>query len=358
MMMKYECRYGSSDEVKKRFLKLPRRLYDKKTYVQNVDQEKQLLDGRHILSKYFCVMPFVLLDESHRTVGRCLLTCYENDAKAYIGYFECIHNEEAAFALFEAVQEVAAQNGKTELTGPLDASFWLGYRLKTNHFGAVYTAEPYNKAYYLQLFQSAGFEVCETYYSNAIRVPKDEDESMKCRQRLQMVREQGYRIESPTKADFAAKLREIYGLLIQIYADFPMFKRIEEQEFSKLFEGLKQILDYDFVKLVYMETKLAGFFISVPNYGNLTHQSLSLRNLAKILRIKASKNKEYVLLYMGIAPTYPGLGAAMAELIKKELTKKQARSIGALIHTGKVSGNYYKELAVDKYEYVLLKKYI
>ncbi|MCH5274288.1 MAG: hypothetical protein J1E65_00510 [Lachnospiraceae bacterium] len=357
-MMKYECRIGSSCEVKKRFLKLPLSLYDKKTYVQNIKLEKQLLEGRHILSKYFSVTPIVVVDECGKTAGRCMLTFYEADPKAYIGFFECIHEAEAAVTLFQAAQKAAKQNGKTELTGPLNASFWLGYRLKTNHFGSVYTAEPYNKAYYSAFFEMAGFEVSETYYSNAIRVPKAEDDSMKCRQRLQMVLDAGYHITSPTKTTFETNLREIYELLIRVYSDFPMFKRIQKQEFCILFESLKQVLDYDFVKLVYKGEELAGFFISVPNYGNLTHQSLTLGNLLKILRIKNSKMKEYVLLYMGIDPTHPGLGAAMAELIKQELTKKQARSISALIHTGKVSGNYYKELAVDRYEYALFKKYI
>lgn len=33
-------------------------------------------------------------------------------------------------------------------------------------------------------------------------------------------------------------------------------------------------------------------------------------------------------------------------------------SIGALIHQGKVTGNYYKKCIIDKYEYVLLKKQV
>ena len=342
--------------VKAHFLKLPRRLYHKNTYVQNINLEKQLLTGSHILSKYFSVILIVVLDEHKTAVSRCTLTLYTADPAAYIGLFESVNDQEATAVLFKTAEKLAKQNGKAKLVGPLNASFWIGYRLKTNKFDSVYTSEPYNKGYYSELWKSAGFEITDRYYSNALRVPKETDQSMKCRQRLQMVQDSGYEIHSPTKQTFSENLKEIYQLLIQVYSKFPMFKKIEEHEFCQLFQNLKFVLDFDFVKLIYKEKKLTGFFISVPDYKNLTHQKITIRSLLKILRIKNSNPQKYVLLYMGIDPKHPGLGSAMAELIKQELVKKHAYSIGALFHEGKISGEYYKELAVDRYEYVLFGK--
>ena len=344
--------------VKAHFLKLPRRLYHKNTYVQNINLEKQLLTGSHILSRYFSVIPIVVLDEHKTAVSRCTLTLYTADPAAYIGFFESVNDHEATAVLFEIAEKLAKQNGKTKLVGPLNASFWIGYRLKTNKFDSVYTSEPYNKEYYPDLWKSAGFGITDRYYSNALRVPKETDQSMKCKQRLQMVKDSGYEIQSPTKQTFNENLKEIYQLLIQVYSKFPMFKKIEEHEFCQLFQNLKFVLDFDFVKLIYKEKKLTGFFISVPDYKNLTHQKITIRSLLKILRMKNSSPQKYVLLYMGIDPKHPGLGSAMAELIKQELVKKHACSIGALFHEGKISGEYYKELAVDRYEYVLFRKEI
>lgn len=356
--MKYEYRAGSTAEVREQFLKLPRRLYDKSTYVQDIKLEEQLLTGSHVLSCHFKFTPIIVLERQKAVVGRCILTFYEDDPAAYVGFFECIDDSEAATVLFQAAETIAREQGKTRLTGPLNGSFWIGYRLKVDRFETVYTSEPYNKEYYSRLWKQAGFVVCDRYSSNLFRVPRKEDSSMKCRQRLQMIREKGYEILSPNRKTFDVRLKEIYGLLIRVYANFPMFKRIEEQEFCELFKGLKHVLDFELVKLVYWKRELVGFFICVPNYGNLTHQSITPGNLLKILRIKYRRSKEYVLLYMGIDPGHPGLGAAMAELIKQELTKRRARSIGALIHEEKISGEYYKELTMDRCEYVLFEKEI
>lgn len=355
--MAYRPVSGCTDEVKRRFLELPRRLYDKADYVQNIGLEKELLDGSHVLSRYFSVLPIVVLDEAGQTLSRCILTFYEEDPCAYIGFFESVNDSDASNLLFAAAERYAVQKGKTKLAGPMNASFWIGYRMKTNRFGTVYAGEPYNKMYYAALWERAGFEVCDRYYSNEFRVPEEADSSMKCRQRLQAVRNAGYIIRSPDRHTFEDDLRGVYRVLIRSYSRFPMFKRIEEEEFCRMFMNLKMVLDFDLVKLAYRDGVLAGFFICVPDYGNLTHQESVLGNLPRLLWHKYCRRKRrYVLLYLGIDPKHPGVGAALAEVIKQELVKKKASSIGALIHQGSISGGFYKELAVGRYEYALFAK--
>lgn len=348
---------GCTDEVKRCFLELPSRLYSKADYVQNVGLEKELLDGSHILSRYFSVLPIVVLDGGGQAQSRCILTFYEGDPCAYIGFFESVNDRAASDLLFAAAERYAAQRGKAKLVGPLNASFWIGYRMKMNRFGSVYTGEPYNKAYYAALWESAGLEVFDRYYSNELRAPGEADSSMKCRQRLQEVRDAGYIIRSPDRHSFEGDLKEVYQVLIRAYSRFPMFKRIEEEEFCGMFMSLKLVLDFDFVKLVYKGDVLAGFFICVPDYGNLTHQGAVLRNLLKLFWHKFfRRERRYVLLYLGIDPKHPGVGAALAEVVKQELVKKKSCSIGALIHQGGISGGFYKELTVGRYEYAMFAK--
>ena len=43
------------------------------------------------------------------------------------------------------------------------------------------------------------------------------------------------------------------------------------------------------------------------------------------------------MLYMGVDEKNLGLGSALVEIIKDELQTKNCTSIGALIHSGKVS---------------------
>ena len=354
--MRYTCMYGNSREVSERFLRFPRELYDRKTYVQDIGQERKLLAGTHVLSHYFTFLPIIALDENRRTAGRCALTLYEGDEAGYVGFFECSEDPDASRALLTETGRLAEKSGRTRLTGPLNASFWIGYRMKRNHFSEVYTAEPYNKEYYFRQWADAGFTVTDRYVSNALRVPAPEDSSLKCRQRLEMIRGKGYRIKSPDRAEFDEKLREIFRLLVRVYARFPMFKEIGEDEFCALFGSLKYVLDLDMVKLVYHGKDLAGFFVCVPDYGNLTHHRITPTDLLRILRIRYARRKRYVLLYLGIDPAYPGLGAALAELVKEELVRRKAPSVGALIHEGKITARFYEELMTDQYEYVLMEK--
>ena len=68
--------------------------------------------------------------------------------------------------------------------------------------------------------------------------------------------------------------------------------------------------------------------------------------------------KEYVMLYMGVAPEHQGLGKALVYSILTELKEKKVPSIGALSRDGKITQNYVSDLCIDKYEYVLLERVV
>lgn len=355
--MKYTILSGFDSNIKRLFLKLPSKLYNKKMNPQDIKLEKQILDKKHILSTYFDILPFIIVDEKNRIISRCILTYYPNDDNAYVGFFESFYDIEASSLLLKAVTEKAKKDGKNKLIGPLDASFWIKYRFKTNNFETIYTAEPYCKEYYTSFWEKFGFSISDTYFSNKFYIPKKDDDSMRCRKRLEMIKEKNYYIKKLTNKNFNESLEDIYNLIMKCYSKFPLYKKIEKQHFIEMFKNLKYVLEFDMVKLVYKNEELAGFFIAIPNYYNLTNKKISLLSLVKILKIK-NNPKEYVLLYMGIGKTHQGLGSAMAEMMKQELVERKCKAIGALMHEGKVTNNYYKEKTSDRYKYVLLEKKI
>ena len=248
---------------------------------------------------------------------------------------------------------------KSEIVGPIDVSFWLGYRFKVksdSEFCLRFTGEPYNRDYYPELWQNYGFEVSDIYFSNRIRRINPADVDKKCVKRFEQSIEKGYEYRNLDMKQFDRQLDEVYELFIELYSSFPGFTHISKEQFHGLFKNMKLIIRPEMAKFVYKDGKLVGFFICIPNFYNLTTQ-ISLVNILKILRIK-KKPKEYVLLYMGVKPEALGLGAALAEVVRRQLEIMGVESIGALIHQGKVTGNYYKKCIIDKYEYVLLKKQV
>ncbi len=80
----------------RKFLELPGRLYSRKELMQKPDEERQILTGTHILSHYFTVFPFLVLDENDAPVSRALLTVYPDDTDAFLGFFESEENGEAS----------------------------------------------------------------------------------------------------------------------------------------------------------------------------------------------------------------------------------------------------------------------
>ncbi len=353
--MSYICLVGLTKEVKNKFLSLPRKIYDKKFLTQDIKAEKSILNGTHILSKDFDIYPFIVTDESGDIISRCLLTYYPDDDKGYVGFYESFDIPEASDLLLKSIEEKAKEDGKTTLIGPMDASFWIKYRFKISHFEKLYTGEPYNKEYYLSMWERFGFTITHRYSSNQGKVPTKYDVDIKCQKRFDQVVAAGYVFRNPTSKTFDEDLMEIYDLLIKLYSTFPGFKHITREQFAKLFHSLKFVLNFDMVTLAYKDKQFAGFFINVPNYGNATFHKITLSKMISILKTK-KKPKEYILMYMGVDEGHLGLGGAFAEITKRQLEQMKQYCIGALIQDGKVTNIYHRSLVYDKYEYVLLGK--
>lgn len=342
-MNQYEVKIVESKSDNKKFIDFPSKIYTRDELSQNKKVEVQILTGKHPLSHYFDALGFIVMLHKE-VVARCIVTLYNEDDSAYVGFFESLNDKEAVEVLFNSVKKYALAHGKLRLIGPVDSSFWIKYRFRTKKF-ADYTLEPINKQYYLELWQSIGFEVYEEYYSNHLRVPTELDSNPKYQKRLSRCLGQGYEIRNTRKETFNTDLKNIYKLLVKVYSRFPIFKYIDEKEFLKLYKNIRYILDYKMVFLAYKDSELLGFMVCVPNYkkGNIIQNLLG-------------KHKEYVMMYLGVDNRHPGLGGAFAELCRKSLAEQNCSCISALMHKGNVSSTFYKELSIGTSEYVLLRK--
>lgn len=339
----------------KKFIKLPKRLYNKREITTNPKTEEALLEGTHILSHYFETTGFMVLDEKENALSRCMVTVYLKDSTAYVGFFESVDNMQASQQLFLSVEEFCRNYNLKKIIGPLDSSFWIKYRLKTNHFGSPYACEPYNKPYYFSMFEKAGFKVSDKYYSNRFCVVDKSYSNEKYKKRLSEMLEKGYYIENIKAQNFDLDIKTIYNLINKLYRSFPTYKEITQEEFIQIFSSLKIVLNFDMVYIAYKEQKPVGFFITMPNYSNDICGNMTPAKLIQILH-KKNHSREYVHLYLGVEKEHLGLGTALSEKILEKMKESQTPSIGALIHEGKVTGGYFKELIEKTYEYVLFCK--
>ena len=342
------------------FLQLPKKLYDKKTITQNENEEKSLLLNQHVLSKYFRLHKY-LVYKNDVAVTRCVLTMYPEDSTLYFGYFESYDDGEAMAILLKEINTFAKENGYQKIVGPVDTSFWIKYRLKTNNFHKTpYVGEPYNKDYYLKLFLANDFVVSEEYLSNYIpRLPffnkGVSTEKKKYSKRYRDFSSKGYEIVSPNKDDFEKVLGEIYGLIMELYNDFPVFKELSKADFLELYQHYKYVLDYSLVKLAYYNGEAVGFFIGTPDYGNMLSNKISYLTYLKVF-LKKIRSQNYVLLYMGVKKEHQGLGKAIVQTIVKNVVIRLSSAISALTKEERKTNTYFAESVSSVYTYVLLEK--
>ena len=342
------------DESKiKYFLNFPKYLYKNELCTQDRKLEESILLKTHILSSTFEVIPFIVLS-NNITVARCILTYYPNSTTGFVGFFESVNSKEVVKCLFDSVIDKAKSIGLCELVGPINCAIWLGYRFKVDNFDSYYTGEPYNKFYYKDLWESVGFSVCENYYSDRLRipVPADKDEKI-IRVSEKLASRRNYTWVKMSNSNFDVCLKDIYGLLIDLYNFFPYFSDLSIEQFCSLYSGLKSVLNYNMVHLVYSEDKLVGYLIAIPNYAE--HQySKSPFKFMKLLSIKDNP-KDYVTMYIGASPRHLGLGGILAEKARQYYEDNNCMSVNALIHRGNQSGKLYNKLTINEYNYVLLK---
>ena len=159
------------------FLSLPRKIHKKNELMQKISDEEMLLKGTHTLSRYFDMTAFVCYEDG-KAVGRCAVTIYHGKDEGYIGFFDAENNIDAVREMFSFAENFAREKGIKKLTGPVDASFWIGYRMKSDKFDEErFFSEPYGKEYYPTLWKECGYEVAETYVSNIYKkLSKKEDD--------------------------------------------------------------------------------------------------------------------------------------------------------------------------------------
>lgn len=352
--MKYVFRKVKDKTDRKLFLNFPSKLYTNYDNPQDYLCEKQLIDGNHILSDSFKFTPFLVLNNSGEVLCRCAVTIYPDDKTAYVGFFESINDVSVVRFMFQHIKRFVFGKGCREMIGPIDASIYINYRFKASHFNKTYTSEPYNKPYYVDLWEKCGFKISEKYVSNQLRKVKSIDIDKRLEKISNKFQEKGYIFTSPTDETFQKNLIDVYHLMMKTYSGFPCFKKISGKQFLVLYSKLSKIANYDMIKLVYKDGLLKAFCVCIPNYRYLTRGKMSINKLMKIKRVKESPD-EYVVLYVGADSSSVGLGSSLIHHIRNELYKNECTSIGALIKEGNLTGELYKDLYIDQYKYVLMK---
>jgi hypothetical protein len=263
---------------------------------------------------------------------------------AYLGFFECPDDQAVADELFGWARETAGRAGCREILGPVDASFWNRYRMKTDAFDqSAYFGEPRNPDYYPRLWERAGFSVVQRYSSTIFPVVPRGYRNPRLTSRLEWARDNGFRVESLRMREWDDVFPRVHALIMELYADMPVFQPLDLDGFAAVFGKLRLAADPELITLAWQGSELAAFSIVLPDFADL----------ANPLRLLWRKHhyRRVVAAYMGAA--VPGLGSALAARLLAQAAERGLGFVGSLMADGKPTAQYANDLVAARQHYAL-----
>ncbi len=231
---------------------------------------------------------------------------YYQDKVGFFGYFECINDESASYALLLAANEWLRKQGMTVARGPVNLSL-------TNESGLLiegFDRSPiiqmnYNPPYYLDLLQTFGYEKEHDLFAFYIcdHILKDE----KIMQRLKrlshiVVKKEKISFRHFNRKDFKNEVEKIRLLFNDYMSDNWGFVPMEKKEFDFIAQSLKPILIKELAIFAEVNGEELGFSLALPDINQVLKRmngKLFPFGIFKFLFLK-SKITDIRVVLMGI----------------------------------------------------------
>jgi GNAT superfamily N-acetyltransferase len=263
-----------------------------------------------------------------------------------LGFFEAIDEPEgkegALRILVEGVRWLR-ETGAGQIVGPMDGDTWHRHRLNVGPFDdPPFLLEPYNPRYYPEIWDEAGFQVLESYYSKQV----DPTAVVAHLQpRAAQARAAGYRVRKIDMRRFVDEMRLLYRLSRAIFAGNFLYTEIPEEEFLALYAGSRGLLDPDLILFARSpEGEDVGFLFAYPDLFRAVVAMRGKRGLAaklRFLRRRATDTMDFKTL--GVLPEHRRAGIA-ALLMHEGHLRAQGKGYRAANHCLFREGNPSGEL--------------
>ena len=260
------------DPVMRDFTHLSRRLYADDPWYVPVPASllaRQFDRERNPFFQYGASLQFVMYRDG-RAIARCAASRNPKmdspgERVGAIGFFESEDDPDAACAIINQALDWLRDQGVTRVYGPMNFSIWTGYRFKTDGFDIEsYLGDLYNKAYYADLFQAAGFTPAARWQSAEVDV-RTQAAAIREKQeilspRLAAAQAAGYEISAYGGAGKKI-LGELQELVMESYSGFLGFYPLSQEEFRFIFAPLEHIVRPGQLLLARRDGELCGFLI-------------------------------------------------------------------------------------------------
>lgn len=331
-----------SDDLVRAFLDFPSTLYKSdKNWIRPLDREiEKVFDP--LKNPIFIsggAIRWLLYDSTNRVAGRIGAFYDRSTISKYaqptggIGFFDCINNEEAAHALFDAGKTWLAENGMEAMDGPVNwgdrNSFWGC--LSFGFHEPVYN-KPYNAPYYPRLFESYGFKNHFKQYTYHLAFQRDPRFIIIKARTNRLLKDPGYRFEILNRNNNNNFEAEVIALYKKVWSGVPGISHIIEEQANTWFNSLKPILNKHAVMFAYYNNEPIAFSIMIPDMNQVIRKFNGKLNgfnkLRLFFQLKMQKKCTRLIgLVLGVIPEYrdKGIESALLARFENEMRKKRYR---------------------------------
>ena len=323
---------GENKKLQQEFLAFPSRLYkDNPYWIRPLDNDiEKVFDPvkNPLFNEGECIR-WLAVDEHGKTIARVaafinpLTVIYSNDQPTGgMGFFECINDEEVAFAMFDQCKMWLKERGIEAMDGPIN------FGERDNWWGLLvdpFDAEPtwsmlYHHAYYQKFFENYGFQDYFQQYTFLLPIPEEEVRKV-VRPALFEIANRVYNtpgydfrhVDKKQLSKFAQDFRSIYN---KAWAKNMAAGEMTAERAEAIMQMMKPILEEELMWFGYYHDEPIAFFIMIPELNQIIkHLNGKLNWIGKIKwlyhQVMKTNTKARGVIF-GVIPEYQGRGIESA----------------------------------------------
>lgn len=323
-------------EVKSRseareFLELPVRLYrDVPQWIRPLDKDIENVFNPEV-NKTFrdgtCIR-WILRDEEGLTIGRVAAFVVRKTVRkgndqptGGMGFFECVHNQQAAFLLFDECKKWLAGQGMEAMDGPINFGSrerWWGLLVEGFDREPNYQSN-YNFPYYREFFEQYGFKLYFEQLTYARKVMDPLSERLAYKANL-VSADPNYSFRHLSKGEIGKMPEFIQTVYNKAWSNRAENPELTLPQARLLVKQMKPILDIRLLWFGFYKNEPIACFLSLPEVNQwfkYVNGSLKGMGLLKFLWAKFTRpNRKAFGILFGVVPEHQGTGADGAMIME------------------------------------------
>jgi GNAT superfamily N-acetyltransferase len=262
---------------------------------------------------------WLLKDASGQDIGRVAAFYNQKTAKSFaqptggFGFFECIDNQDAAFALFDACKQWLLERGMEAMDGPINFgeknAFW-GLLVDGFEHVPAYQIN-YNPSYYTSFFEAYGFK---TYYEQYVFWRRTDapaqDIFVRKAEMLKFV--EGFEVRSVRGVSEAQLAKDFLAVYNEAWGNHAGFSPMKLAQAQAIMKAIRPVKDPDISLFAFYKGKPIGFYINLPELNQIfkhVHGNLNLWGKLVFLWHKWRRTPHTMFgIVFGIVPEWQGKG--------------------------------------------------